>query len=75
MYAKNEGCFCNFLVYTFESNQLGKHSFYKGKFSLILALLAGTFGRLLIIFTNSLDTDQDRPNVGPDLDINRLALL
>ena len=27
------------------------------------------FCHLLIIFTNSLDPDQDRQNVGPDLDL------
>ena len=31
------------------------------------------FGRLLITFANSLDPDQDRQNVGPDLDPNRLT--
>ena len=30
--------------------------------------------RLLITFANSLDTDQDRQNLGPDLDPNRLPL-
>ena len=30
--------------------------------------------RLLMIFVNSLDPDQDRQNVGPDLDPNRLTL-
>ena len=30
--------------------------------------------RLLITFVNSLDPDQDRQNVGPDLDPNRLTL-
>ena len=54
--------------------QLGKPSFYKGKFILTLALLVGTFGRLLITLTNSLDPDQDLKNVGPDMDTNRLTL-
>ena len=35
---------------------------------------SGDFSRLLIIFVNSLDPDQDRPNVGPDLDPNYLTL-
>ena len=29
---------------------------------------------MLITFANSLDPDQDRQNVGPDLDPNRLSL-
>ena len=33
-----------------------------------------TFCHLLITFANSLDPDQDRQNVGPDLDLNRLTL-
>ena len=32
------------------------------------------FCRLLIAFANSLDPDQDRQNVGPELDPNRLTL-
>ena len=35
---------------------------------------SGDFGRLLITFANSLNPDQDRHNVGPDLDPNRLTL-
>ena len=31
-------------------------------------LVSGDFCRLLIIFVNSLDQDQARQNVGPDLD-------
>ena len=31
-----------------------------------------SFFRLVITFANSLDPDQDRQNVGPDLDRNRL---
>ena len=38
-----------------------------------LSVLVGTF-HLLVIFANSLDPDQDRHNVGPDLDPNCLAL-
>ena len=34
----------------------------------------GDFYCLLITFTNSLDPDQDRQNVGPDLDLNCLTL-
>ena len=37
-------------------------------------LACGNFCRLLITFANSLDPDQDRQNVGPDLDPNRLTL-
>ena len=29
---------------------------------------------MLITFANSLDSDQDRQNVGPDLNLNRLTL-
>ena len=43
---------------------------------LTFSLLAATFNcRLLISFANSLDPDQDRQNVGPDLDPNRLTLI
>ena len=35
---------------------------------------SGDFCRLLIIFANSLDPDQARQNVGPDLDPNCLTL-
>ena len=38
-----------------------------------VSLLVATF-RLLIAFANSLDPDQDRQNVGPDLVPNRLTL-
>ena len=36
---------------------------------------SGELCRLLMNFANSLDPDQDRHNVGPDLDPNRLTLL
>ena len=35
---------------------------------------SGNFCRLLIIFSNSLDPDQARQNVGPDVDPNCLTL-
>ena len=35
----------------------------------------GELCRLLMIFANSLDPDQARQNVGPDLDPNRFKLL
>ena len=37
-------------------------------------LASGNFYHLLISFANSLDPDQDRQNVGPDLDPNCLTL-
>ena len=37
-------------------------------------LASGDFCCLLITFTNSLDPDQARQNVGPDLDPNCLTL-
>ena len=37
-------------------------------------LASGDFSRLLIAFAKGLDPDQDRRNVGPDLDPNRLPL-
>ena len=43
-------------------------------FLLTLSLLAATC-HLLITFANSLDPDQDRKNVSPDLDPNRLTLI
>ena len=33
--------------------------------------MIGDFCRLLVIFANRLNPDQDRQNVGPDLDSNR----
>ena len=36
-------------------------------------LASGDFGRLLITFANNLDPDQDRQNVGFDLDPNCLT--
>ena len=48
--------------------------FYKVlSFMLTLSLLVVTC-HLLISFANSLDSDQDRQNVGPDLDPNRLTV-
>ena len=41
---------------------------------LTLSLLGETF-RLLIPFANSLDTDQDQQNVGPDLRTHRMSVL
>ena len=44
-------------------------------FFLVISFLAsGDVCRLLITFANSLDPDQDRQNVGPDLDPNHLTL-
>ena len=37
-------------------------------------LASGEFHSLLISFANSLEPDQDRQNVGPDLDTNHLTL-
>ena len=37
-------------------------------------LASGDFCRLLITFANSLDPDQDRQNVSPDLDPNILTI-
>ena len=41
---------------------------------IISFLAGGIFRRLLISFVNSLDPDQARQNVGPDLDPNCLTL-
>ena len=38
-------------------------------------LASGNLCCLLITFANSLDPDQDRQNIGPDLDPNRLTLI
>ena len=43
-----------------------------GSFNSFLA--SGNFCHLLITFENSLDPDQDRQSVGPDLDPNYLTL-
>ena len=40
----------------------------------LTVLTHGEFCCLLMIFANSLDPDQDRQNVGPDLDPNHLQL-
>ena len=40
----------------------------------ILKVASGNFCCLLITFANSLDPEQDRQNVGPDLDPNCLTL-
>ena len=37
-------------------------------------LASGDICRLRVTFANSLDPDQDRQKVGPDLDLNRLTL-
>ena len=42
---------------------------------MIGSCLPAAFFCLLITFANSLDADQDRQNVGPDLDPNCLTLL
>ena len=39
-----------------------------------MVIASGDFYRLLITLANSLDLDQDRRNVGPDLDPNSLTL-
>ena len=45
------------------------HALYKYKVKLTLSMLtSGDFCRLLITFANSLEPDQDRQYVGPDLD-------
>ena len=49
--------------YLFEIYELSTH--------MTLSLLVAIFCRLLINIANSLDPDQE---VGPDLDLNRLAL-
>ena len=47
-----------------DSYEIGYNSF----------LVSGDFCPVLITLTNSLDPDQDRQNVGPDLDPNCLTL-
>ena len=39
----------------------------------VISACPGEICCLLIIFANSLDPDQDRQNVGPDLDSNSLT--
>ena len=50
------------------------HSYTQTMLFLYSFLGSGDFCRLLITFANGLDPDQDRHNVGPDLDPNRLTL-
>ena len=58
------------------SNLFLEHTSYLINLIVILHLLAsGDFCLLLIIFANSLDPDQDRQTVGPDLDPNHLTLI
>ena len=46
-----------------------------GLYAILNSLLASyIFCHLLLIFVKSLDPDQDRQNVGPDLDPNGLTL-
>ena len=54
-------------------------SLYQSRLVLVLChlnslLASGDFCHLLITFANSLDPDQDRQIVGPDLDGNSLTL-
>ena len=56
----------------FPKMQLMYQLFVMSKFNSFLA--SGKFCSLLIIFTNSLEPDQDRQNVGPDLNPNCLTL-
>ena len=44
------------------------------RLTLTLSYASGAFCLLLITFANSLDPDQDRNSVGPDLDPNDLTL-
>ena len=47
----------------------------KGLFKILSSFLySGNFCNLLVTFANSLDPDQDRQNIGLDLDPNRLTL-
>ena len=55
-----------YLVYCFKC--------FKWKQILTLFLARGNFYLLLMIFANSLEPDQDRQDVGPDLDPNSLTL-
>ena len=57
-----------------ESMRLDKHKKIIYTSSAESKLASSDFCRLLITFTNSLDPDQDRQNVGPDLDSNCLTL-
>ena len=45
-----------------------------GREKIMVTFYSGDFCRLLITFANSLDSDQARQNVGPDLDPNCLTL-
>ena len=56
----------------FPKIQLMYQLFVMSKFNSFFA--SSDFCLLLIIFTNSLDPDQDRQNVGPDIDPNCLTL-
>ena len=57
-------------VYNEKNIRVEKFKFTTIKFALTLCC---DFCHLLITFANSLDPDQDRQNVGPDLDPNRLT--
>ena len=59
-----------------DSHEIASLIFPKNKKGVICCsnsfLCSGNFCRLLITFANNLDPDQDRQNVGPDLDPNNL---
>ena len=57
------------------SNEQQQHGLSRIQSKIFNSLPAsGEFCRLLITFPSSLDPDQDRQNVGPDLDPNYLTL-
>ena len=61
---KNEYFFIHKLQHVLGAHRDPEHVFHAG----------GDFCRLLITFANSLDPNQARQNVGPDLDPNCLTL-
>ena len=59
-----------------DSMQYTMYLVFTSKVNILNFILAsGDFCRLLITFANSLDPDQDKQSVGPDLDPKRLTLL
>ena len=55
-------------------NPIEVHKFFLTNALFNIFFASSNFCRLLITFANSLDPDQDRKNVGPDLNPNSFTL-
>ena len=64
----------NYLQQTTSADDIFRCILFLGALRVNFFLASGNFCLLLIAFANSLDPDQDRHKVGPDLDPNCLKL-